>query len=86
MKDCRRIGIQIPIIPGIFTPPNYECLEKMTYICKLKVPIEIKANVAQIKNDDEAVRKYATDLTVQFITDVIKSKTTCGFHLFALNR
>ncbi|XP_020296463.1 methylenetetrahydrofolate reductase [Pseudomyrmex gracilis] len=86
VRDCRRIGIEIPIVAGIFTPPSYDCLEKMTYVCKLDVPIEIKANVAQIKNDDEAVRKYATDLTVRFITDVIRSKTTCGFHLIALNR
>lgn len=58
----------------------------MTDICKLEVPIEIKDNLARIKDDDQAVKKFVIDLTVQIITDIIKSGITCGFHLFTLNR
>ncbi|XP_029178925.1 methylenetetrahydrofolate reductase-like isoform X2 [Nylanderia fulva] len=86
VKDCRNIGIEVPILPGILAPMNYECLEKMTDICKLEVPIEIKDDLARIKDDNQAVRKFVIDLTVKIITDVIKSGTTCGFHLFTLNR
>lgn len=86
MKDCRKIGVQVPILPGILAPISYKCLEKMSDICKLDVPIEIKEDLARIKDDDQAVRKFVIDLTVQIITDVIKSGITCGFHLFTLNR
>ncbi|XP_011642777.1 methylenetetrahydrofolate reductase [Pogonomyrmex barbatus] len=86
VRDCREIGIQIPILFGILAPASYACLEKMANICKLEVPIKIKNDLAQMKDDDEAAKKYSVDLIVQIITDVIRSGTTCGFHLFTLNR
>lgn len=84
--DCRKIGIHIPIISGIFAPTSFKCYEKMVHICKLDVPIKIKDNLMQMKDDDQAVRKFAIDLTMQIITDIIRSGTTCGFHLFTSNR
>lgn len=86
VKDCRKIGIQVPILPGILAPTNYKCLKKMTNICKLHVPIEIKNDLVRIKDDDQTTRKFLIDLTVRMITDIIKSGTTHGFHLFILNR
>lgn len=86
MRDCRKIGIQIPILPGILAPMDYKCLEKMADICMLDVPIKIKNDLVQIKDNDQMVRKFIIDLTVRIITDIIESGTTCGFHLFTLNR
>ncbi|GAB1867601.1 Methylenetetrahydrofolate reductase [Camponotus japonicus] len=86
VKDCRKIGIQVPILPGIFAPTSYKYLEKMADICRVDVPMEIKNDLARIKDDDQATRKFMIDLTVRIITDIIKSGTTRGFHLFTLNR
>ncbi|XP_018405068.1 PREDICTED: methylenetetrahydrofolate reductase [Cyphomyrmex costatus] len=86
VKDCREIGIQIPILPGILAPTNHGCLEKMIDICRLDVPIDIKDDLARMKDDDQAARKYSVDLITRIITDVIRSGATCGFHLFTLNR
>ncbi|XP_070157168.1 methylenetetrahydrofolate reductase (NADPH) [Polyergus mexicanus] len=86
VRDCRKIEIQIPILLGILAPTDYKCLEKMADICMLEIPIKIKNDLVQIKDDDQAMRKFIIDLTVRIITDVIKSGTTCGFHLFTLNR
>lgn len=86
VRDCREIGIRVPIIPGIFAPTSHECLERMADICKLDVPIKIKDDLARMKDDDKATRRYVIELTARIITDVIKSGTACGFHLFTLNR
>ncbi|XP_032674176.1 methylenetetrahydrofolate reductase isoform X2 [Odontomachus brunneus] len=86
VKDCREIGIQVPIIPGIFVPTNYECLELMARVCKLDIPEKIKHDLSRMRNEDKVMRKFVLELTVQIITDVIGSGTTCGFHLFTLNR
>lgn len=86
VNDCRKIGIQVPIISGIFAPTSYECLEKIMRICKLNIPIKIKNDLSRIKDNDETVRKFAINLTIQIMTDIIKSRTTRGFHLFTLNR
>ncbi|KAL0133394.1 hypothetical protein PUN28_000852 [Cardiocondyla obscurior] len=85
VKDCREIGIQVPIIPGILAPTSYFCLEKMTNTCGLDVPVTIKNDLAGMK-DDKAVRKYSSDLVARIIADVTESGATRGFHLFTLNR
>ncbi|KYN27792.1 Methylenetetrahydrofolate reductase [Trachymyrmex cornetzi] len=86
VRDCREIGIQIPILPGILAPTNHACLEKMIDICRLDVPIKIKEDLARMKDDDQAARTYSVDLIAQIITDVIRNGATYGFHLFTLNR
>ncbi|XP_014477208.1 PREDICTED: methylenetetrahydrofolate reductase [Dinoponera quadriceps] len=86
VKDCREIGIQVPIIPGIFTPTDYECLEMMERVCKLDIPGKIKDDLARMRGEDTMMRKFVLELTAQIITDVIGSGATCGFHLFTLNR
>lgn len=86
VKDCREIGIQIPILPGILAPASHACLEKMADTCKLDVPVKIKNDLARMKEDDKAARKYSIDLITRIITDVTRSGATCGFHLFTLNR
>ncbi|EFN81582.1 Methylenetetrahydrofolate reductase [Harpegnathos saltator] len=86
VKDCRKIGIQIPIIPGIFVPTDYESLEIMTRVCKLDVPGKIKDNLARMRNEKKLMKKFILESIIQIITDVIASGTTYGFHLFTLNR
>lgn len=86
VRDCREIGIRIPILPGILAPASHACLEKMAGTCGLDVPVEIKDNLARLKDDDQAARRYSVDLITRIVTDVIGSGATCGFHLFTLNR
>lgn len=86
VRDCRRIGIQIPIILGIFVPTSYRCFERMVDICKLDVPAKMKDDLARIKDDNEAIRRFMIKSAMQIITEVIESKTTRGFHFFTLNR
>lgn len=86
VRDCREIGIRVPILPGILAPASHACLEKMAGMCGLDVPVEIKDDLARMRDDDQAARKYSVDLVTRIITDVIRSGATCGFHLFTLNR
>lgn len=86
VRNCREIGIRIPILPGILAPASHACLEKMADTCGLDVPVEIRDNFARLKDDDRAAKKYSVDLITRIITDVIRSGAACGFHLFTLNR
>jgi len=86
VRDCRKIGIGIPILPGILPPASHACLEKITDMYGLDVPAKIKDDLARMGDDDQAARKYSVDLVARIITDVIGSGVTCGFHLFTLNR
>lgn len=85
VKDCREIGINVPIIPGILPIPNFATFEKMVKICDVKVPKNILQSLRSIKANDNDVHNYGIELTTNIIKDIIASRTTCGFHLFTLN-
>ncbi|CAK9816284.1 Methylenetetrahydrofolate reductase [Anthophora quadrimaculata] len=86
VNDCKEIGIDVPIIPGIFPISNYTCLEKIVKLCKIKIPPIILNTLQSIKDNDDKVHNYGLELSIKIIKDIIASKTTCGFHLFTLNR
>ncbi|KAK2578032.1 hypothetical protein KPH14_008449 [Odynerus spinipes] len=86
VKDCNDIGIKVPIIPGIFPIPGYKCFERMTNICKVNVPKFILNRLDTMKDNDEAVRNFGIELTVNLIKDIIECDASYGFHLFTLNK
>ncbi|XP_043804245.1 methylenetetrahydrofolate reductase 1 isoform X2 [Apis laboriosa] len=86
VNDCKQIGINVPIIPGIFPIPNYTCFQKMAKICNVKIPQIILNDLQCIKDNDEEVRIYGIELLKTIIKDIIASTTTCGFHFFTLNK
>lgn len=86
MNDCKQIGINVPIIPGIFPIPNYTSFQKMAKICNVKIPQIILNDLQCIKDNDEEVRIYGIELLKTIIKDIIASRTTCGFHFFTLNK
>lgn len=85
-NDCKEIGINVPIIPGILPIPNYATFEKMVKICNVRVPQNILNTLESIKGNDHEVRNYGTELATNIIKEIIASKATYGFHLFTLNR
>ncbi|XP_011869750.1 PREDICTED: methylenetetrahydrofolate reductase isoform X2 [Vollenhovia emeryi] len=86
VRDCRQIGIRVPILPGILAPASHACLERMASTCGLDVPVVIRNDLARMKDDDRAARRYSVDLVARIVADAIRSGATCGFHLFTLNR
>ncbi|XP_053970979.1 methylenetetrahydrofolate reductase (NADPH) isoform X1 [Hylaeus volcanicus] len=86
VNDCNKIGINVPIIPGVLSIPSYASLEKMSKICNFRVPRGIVDILQPIKNNDDEVRNYGIELVTNVIKDILASGTTSGFHLFTLNR
>ncbi|XP_033221465.1 methylenetetrahydrofolate reductase [Belonocnema kinseyi] len=86
VKDCRKINIRIPIIPGIFPITDYKSLLRMSNICNVQIPKFLFEALEPIKDNNEAVRKFGTELTLRIIKEIFESGTANGFHLFTLNR
>ncbi|XP_076754404.1 5,10-methylenetetrahydrofolate reductase isoform X2 [Xylocopa sonorina] len=86
VNDCRKVGINISIIPGILPFSSYAYLEKMCKICNVKVPQNILNTLQLIKGNDDEVYNYGIKLSIDIIKTIIASKTTCGFHFYTLNK
>ena len=43
VKDCRLVGITVPIVPGIMPIMTYGGFKRMTSFCKTAIPADIRA-------------------------------------------
>ncbi|AEE79993.1 methylenetetrahydrofolate reductase 1 [Arabidopsis thaliana] len=84
VNDCRQIGINCPIVPGIMPISNYKGFLRMAGFCKTKIPAELTAALEPIKDNDEAVKAYG----IHFATEMCKKILAHGItslHLYTLN-
>lgn len=85
-KDCRAIGINCPIIPGILVIQSYDSLRHICKLSKLDVPENIVTALEKIKDDDAAIRKYGIEYTLELCKELIDSGVVNGLHFYTLNR
>ncbi|CAF1407951.1 unnamed protein product [Rotaria magnacalcarata] len=85
-SDCRSIGIQCPIIPGIFPIQAYASLKNIVRLAKLDVPEEILACIEPIKDNDEAIRNFGVQICVDLCRILLDSGKVHGLHFYTLNR
>ncbi|KAI9017710.1 methylenetetrahydrofolate reductase-domain-containing protein [Gaertneriomyces semiglobifer] len=84
LAQCREIGIDIPVLPGIMPIQSFGGFKRMTTLCKTYVPPEIHAALEPIKDDDKAVKEYGVKLAVD-MCNKMKDAGVRGFHFYTLN-
>ncbi|KAE9039967.1 putative methylenetetrahydrofolate reductase [Phytophthora rubi] len=84
VKECRAVGITVPIIPGIMPIQNYGGFERMTAFCNTFVPQEVRKALEPIKDNDEAVKDYGVQLGITMSQQLIDAGVP-GLHFYTLN-
>ena len=56
VADCKKMGINVPIVPGIMPIMTYGGFKRMTGFCKTYVPQEILDTLEPIKDNEQAVK------------------------------
>jgi methylenetetrahydrofolate reductase (NADPH) len=85
VDNAREIGIDVPIIPGIWPVTNYTQIKRIADLCKSRFPERFECELAERKDDLSAV----TDLGVAYATlqcIELLSKGAPGIHFYTLNR
>ena len=86
VRDCRELGIEVPIIPGVMPIQSYDSLRQIAKLSKLEVPEEITKVVSSLKDNDEAIRNYGIHQAVSLIRDLFTAGVAPGIHFYTLNR
>jgi len=84
VEDCRNIGINCPILPGMMPIQTYTGFKRMTTLCKTSVPQHISEALEPIQNDDSAVKAYGVKLCIQMCKELLDNGTP-GLHFYTLN-
>lgn len=86
VRDCREIGITVPIIPGIMPIMGYESIRRIAALSQLTIPEWILTELEPIKHDDDAVRNFGTRIAVDMCKRLLNNGTTSSIHLYTMNR
>jgi len=84
VKSCRDMGITVPILPGIMPIQSYPGFQKMTTLCKTKVPQKMYDALEPVKDDEQKVKDVGVDLAVDMCKELL-AKGVPGLHFYTLN-
>ena len=84
-KHCRKIGITIPIIPGIMPIVNGKQIEKITKMCGAKIPTTLQQKLSAHQDNPEAVLQIGIDHAASQCRELLKTGAV-GIHFYTLNK
>lgn len=84
VKDCRTLGINVPIVPGIMPIHTYGGFTRMTSLCKTFVPKYIMDELEPFKDNDEEVKKAGVRLCADMCRKLVNGGVPF-LHFYTLN-
>eukprot|EP00611_Tribonema_gayanum_P015812 TRINITY_DN2771_c0_g2_i1.p1 TRINITY_DN2771_c0_g2~~TRINITY_DN2771_c0_g2_i1.p1 ORF type:complete len:380 (-),score=140.62 TRINITY_DN2771_c0_g2_i1:362-1501(-) len=84
VQECRRVGITAPVIPGIMCINAYAGFQRMTGLCKTRVPPELRKRMEAIKDDDAAIKAFGVEYGEELCRALLKHGAPV-LHFYTLN-
>jgi methylenetetrahydrofolate reductase (NADPH) len=87
VKNCRKHGINVPIIPGIYIPYTYEELKSIIRTTQVSVPTELARQYKDVANDKEKFQELSIKSTKTMIQEIQDHSIDHipGYHFFSMN-
>ncbi len=85
VKQCRALGITVPILPGILPPLSLEQAKKFVGFCGAHLPAALEEKLAACGDDLVAAQTAGIDWAFSQIQELLAHGAP-GFHLYILNR
>ncbi|HLL56119.1 MAG TPA: methylenetetrahydrofolate reductase [NAD(P)H] [Myxococcaceae bacterium] len=85
VERARRVGINVPIVPGIMPITSYEQVNRFIRLCGATLPMRLVLQLEKVKDNPEAVMQLGVaHATVQCIE--LLNRGVPGIHFYTLNR
>ena len=84
VDDVRRMGIDIPVIPGIMPISNFTQLKRFSEACGAEIPRWIGKRMHAYGDDAESIREFAADLVAGMCRRLVESGVP-ELHFYTLN-
>lgn len=85
IDDCRKFGINCPIVPGLMCINNYAGFAKMTKFCKTRVPPALREQMEAIKDNPDEIKQFGMDFGATVCQQLLDSGKVNVLHFYTLN-
>lgn len=84
VDDARRLGVDVPIVPGVMPIANFSQLRRFSESCGAEIPRWIARRMQGYGDDVDAIREFGADLVARLCQRLIDGGAP-GLHFYALN-
>lgn len=85
VERARRIGITVPIVPGIMPITNFEQIQRFTAMCGATIPPKLLAELEARREEPKAVEELGVAYATLQCTDLLR-RGAPGLHFYTLNK
>ena len=82
---CEKIGVNLPIVPGIMPITNYQQLSNFSSVCGAQIPRWLDKKLQSYGDDLESIRSFG----LEFVTEMCQrllDQGAPGLHFYTLNK
>ncbi len=85
VERCERMGIRIPIVPGIMPITNYSKLARFSDACGAEIPRWIRKQLEAYADDSESITAFGTEVITRMCEQLLAAGAP-GLHFYTLNQ
>lgn len=80
-----KLGVNVPIVPGIIAIVSATQITKFTQLCGAKIPPTLRSKLDALGTDDEAALKFGIEYATQQCEALLRAGAP-GLHFYTLNK
>jgi methylenetetrahydrofolate reductase (NADPH) len=81
----QKLGVNVPIVPGIVAIVSATQITKFTQMCGAKIPPALRQKLDEIGTDDEAALKFGIEYATRQCEELLRAGVP-GLHFYTLNK
>ena len=85
VEDAQRLGVTVPIVPGIMPITNYTQLARFSDACGAEIPRWIRLRLQGYGDDRESIRAFGLDVVTDLCEQLL-SVDAPGLHFYTMNQ
>jgi methylenetetrahydrofolate reductase (NADPH) len=84
VDDARKLGVDVPITPGIMPITNFSQLMRFSEMCGAEVPRWVARRLESFGDDRESIREFGLDVVTNLCQRLVEARVP-GLHFYTLN-
>ena len=85
VEDCQKLGVEIPIVPGIMPITSYTQLARFSDACGAEIPRWIRKRLEGFGDDREAIATFGEEVVTRLCRQLLEGGAP-GLHFYTMNR
>lgn len=85
VDDCAKLGLTIPIVPGIMPITNYTQLARFSEMCGAEIPRWLRLRLQGFGDDKNAIKQLGEEVVTELCRKLLEAGAP-GLHFYSMNQ